>query len=109
MRIDQLTAHQQETASYCHSCGELRSEDELGTCLNCDYRICGMNGCSCRCACDDVATELIWRTDEQRDAIEKRANKHTSIPIIDPGLRDSLLRDIGRILASYPGADGHSV
>lgn len=63
MQVDQLPMEQQETTSYCHSCGELRSEDELGTCLHCGYRICGMGGCSSRCACDDKHDELMFEID----------------------------------------------
>lgn len=54
MTIDQLPIQKQETAAYCHSCGEVRTEDELGECLVCGYRICGKDGCSARCLCDDA-------------------------------------------------------
>lgn len=61
MKVDQLAIHEQETATYCHSCGEVRTEDELGECLVCGYRICGKDGCSARCLCAGDAVEDIVR------------------------------------------------
>src|ERR1700721_1323144 len=57
MKFAQLPLQEQETAPYCHSCGEVRTEGELGECLGGGYHICGKDGCSARCLCDD-ATRL---------------------------------------------------
>jgi hypothetical protein len=58
MKIDELSDEQQETATYCHSCGEVRSEDELGICLDCGASICGLKECSSGCFCGDAKREL---------------------------------------------------
>lgn len=64
MKIDSLSAEAQETVTYCHSCGEVRTEAQLGECLECGARICGLDGCSMRCFCDDKLQELIAEIDE---------------------------------------------
>lgn len=92
MKVDQLAIHAQETATYCHSCGEVRTEDELGECLVCGYRICGKDGCSARCLCDDanrlgasISGDVLSpaRTDASGDAVE------------------NILRAIDRVLDGY--------
>jgi hypothetical protein len=52
MRLDELPLDQQDSAVYCHSCGTIRSEEELNNCDLCGTPICGLDGCSRRCVCD---------------------------------------------------------
>jgi len=54
MRLDQLPSGQQETASYCQACGEVKAYHELGLCVVCGYRLCLTDECSGGCLCDDA-------------------------------------------------------
>jgi hypothetical protein len=54
MRLHELPLNQQDSAVYCHSCGTIRTEDELSFCILCGARICGLEGCRSLCACDDA-------------------------------------------------------
>jgi hypothetical protein len=54
MKVDQLPMKQQESASYCHACGEVKPKIELGACLVCGYRLCLTSDCRGLCLCDDA-------------------------------------------------------
>jgi hypothetical protein len=54
MKFDQLPLEQQKTASYCHACGEVKPNHELGLCVVCGYRLCLTKECSGGCLCDDA-------------------------------------------------------
>jgi len=102
MQVDQLPAHRQETASYCHSCGEVRSEAELSICRRCGYRLCGMDGCVSRCACDDAFTILMAEIDSTLETIDVRIQRGESMPLAvsAPGHLGAIMRDIDSVLAS---------
>jgi hypothetical protein len=36
----------------CFCCNEPRAEDQLGQCMACGVRTCGMGACTGRCMCD---------------------------------------------------------
>jgi hypothetical protein len=103
MNVVQLPLEQQETASHCHSCGEVRSEEYLGTCLQCGYRLCFMDGCHGHCACtDDALGMAIAQIDSALAAIDARAKAGTGIPAATPSpeVLASLTRDIDASIAS---------
>lgn len=102
MYVDQLPAHQREIASYCHSCGELRSEDELGTCFHCGYQICGMDGCTSRCACDDASASLMAEIDGALETIGARIQRGECVAPAahDPTALAAIIAAIDTALAS---------
>lgn len=94
MKVDKLPIHEQETATYCHSCGEVRTEDELGECLVCGYRICGKDGCSARCLCDDANRLGI--------SLAEAAGPEAILPAPPPlPTSEEIIRNIERILHGY--------
>jgi hypothetical protein len=58
MRLEELPLDQQEQTLYCYACGTVHTEEELGVCIMCNARICGLDGCTSLCACDDELREL---------------------------------------------------
>ena len=54
MKLDQLTIDEQKTATHCHTCGEVRTGDELGLVLD---------RCEGRCSCPDNFEERIAHMD----------------------------------------------
>ena len=60
MLLDELPLDQQDSALYCHSCGTVRTDEELSICILCSSRICGIEGCNSLCACDDALRDCGW-------------------------------------------------
>lgn len=69
MQVDQLPLEQQETASYCHGCGEIKPKIELGVCLVCGYLLCMTSDCRGLCLCDDARKGAVDEEDMERLAI----------------------------------------
>ena len=83
MKLDQLPMEMQETAIYCYSCGEVCNEDDLGECLTCGYRICGLvaNGCSGRCACDEALKEKVFEAITNLEGVKAGIEMGFSVPM----------------------------
>jgi len=103
MKLDDLPVDKQETATYCHSCGEVRGLEQLGLCLGCGAHVCGLDGCSLRCACDDASLEVQGTTAEARTEGSPSAN--VLPPSWDaPSTRDevtAILQQIDSSLIAY--------
>lgn len=88
----------------CYSCGEHRTEGQLGTCLSCGARICGMNGCRLACACDDARQELIAGIDEILASREGDASGNVLPPCWDDpealGEATAILQQIDPLLGA---------
>lgn len=97
MTVDQLPIEQQEATSYCQSCGDVHTADELGKCLACGYRLCFKTDCSSRCACDDARTELMSELDAVLEDL-KAEPREAPLPFPD-WLREEILLDIDYSLA----------
>lgn len=106
MHIDQLSLKQQESALYCHSCGDVHTEEELGECLTCDYRLCFSNTCSGRCACDDAMVGIEEEIDEIIAAIAEREKSGAgeAVPQFSVEHYESVLREIDLALSGLQGA-----
>jgi len=89
MKFDQLSIQEQETATYCHSCGEVCKQEELGECLGCGYSLCGKHGCSARCLCDD---EIKLGVSLSGDALTPQTFTSTPISTVDSIIRNLELR-----------------
>lgn len=102
MTVDQLNLEQQKTASYCHSCGEVRPEGQLLECLVCRYLTCGMDGCSGRCACNDAGVELLHEIDDVLEDIHVRITNGAgnALPACSVEQYQSVLHDIDFALTS---------
>lgn len=53
VKLDELPEDEQERASYCVSCGEVRPEEQMEQCPLCEGYICSLDGCKGGCECDD--------------------------------------------------------
>lgn len=92
--------------SYCYSCGGHRTEDQLGTCLKCGWPICGLNGCSSLCACDDAQKEAIAEIDEILAKLSEESASGNALPAVwnDPGTPakvNAIMRRIDGFLSAY--------
>lgn len=104
MTVDQLNLEQQKTASYCRSCGEVRPERQLLECLVCGYRICGLDGCSARCACDDAMKLGLDEPDRLDELDELDELDRLKVYLLATGAADPLARQFSRIPAKYETA-----
>jgi hypothetical protein len=108
-----LSVANQETAS-CHSCGDVHTKAELDTCPDCGSLLCGKQGCSSLCACDDIASDVrlelqaiadsgqpmplwgeVWLLTET--VKERMASRPATVPV--PEARLAVIHEIETMLA----------
>jgi len=99
MTLHELTIEQQEAATYCRSCGEVATRDELSECAECGTLICGKPGCKSLCACDDAALELLLEWGHKLEDISAMRAQEQEPPIY--GVAIALVHLQNGSMASY--------
>ena len=95
MKLDELPPEQQESATYCHGCGEVVNKILLAACEECGMPVCNTIRCSRRCLCGMLKDGLIDLDEYQLEAFKYLTDRLAAEAKLSPsGPEASVLEDL---------------